>query len=152
MVYQSVCDQWMTELTTHISDLGDATQHLYASWSSAAVADSAPGLHIAVWPEGDPDVATQYATDGTDEVVTSYQVQVWQGATAEATRVYDDDDANRAWLALYEAVKARFYLRANLGLGDTGSKVHYEGGKFDTLGDKRVFAIRFTKRRFETFS
>jgi len=152
VTFQSVCDAWMTELTVHIPGLSDATQHLYESWSSAAVADSTPGRHIAVWPEGDPESRRQFTTDGADEVTASYQVMVWEGATAATTRVAEDIDAAAAWLALYEEVKGRFYLKANLGLGDTGSDVHYEGGKFDQKADKRVFAIRFTKRAFQSFT
>jgi hypothetical protein len=152
LTFASVCDAFLLDLTTSVSGLSDATQHRYASWSSAAVADTTPGRHIAVWPEGDPETRQGATSDGMDLVTTSYQVMVWEGATSEATRVYDDDDANAAWLALYEAVKARMYVRTNQGLGDTGSTLNYEGGKLDRVGDKRVFAVRFTKRRYESYT
>jgi hypothetical protein len=161
MVMKAVCDAWITELTTHVApvvvagttfDLSDAKVHRYASWSSAAFADSEPGLHLAVWPDGDPDARRAATTDGADWVQTKYRLQVWVGAVAEETRVFDDDDANAAWLALYEAVKARFYVRANIALGDTGSDLHYQGGRLLQSGDQRVFEITFSKVRAETLT
>ena len=150
MVFQSVVDAWLLELQD-VAGLEDATQHRYSSWSSAAIADSTPGRHIAVWPEADPEVRRGFTTDASDEVLTSYIIQVWEGATAEATRVFEDDDANAEWLALYEAVEDRLYLKSNLAIGDAGSITNYMGGKFDQVGDKRVFALRFIKTHTKSF-
>lgn len=153
MVMREVCDAWIEELT-HITELANAKTHRYSSWSSAAVSDSKPGLHLAVWPEGDPETARGVvaASPPVHEITTSYQVQVWEGATLETTRVFDDDDANGAWVDLYEAVTARLYVLTNQGIGDPGSDLKYEGGALTQVGDKRVFAVRFSKRRNQSFT
>ena len=147
-VVNDVCEAWLLELQD-VSGLEDATTHKLASWSSAAMADTTPGRHLAVWPEAEPFVVGRATTDGGDQITTNYVIAVWEGATAEATRVFDDDGANEDWVALYEAVQDRLYLRANLAIGDTGSDIHYEGGAFSITGDRREFAIRFSKRRYK---
>jgi hypothetical protein len=152
MTLQSVCDAWMDKLTTSISGLTDATQHLYVS-GAGALADSTPGRHIAVFPVGDlaaPDPFVAGSPPAKLATIT-YQVMVWEGAHSEATRVYDDDDANAAWLALYEQVRAKFYELASQGLGEPGP-VDYAGGAFDSAADKRVFVVSFTKRTVESFT
>lgn len=150
MVMREVCDAWIEQLQHEVTELSGATVHRYARWSRAAIADSQPGLHLAVWPEGDPDARKSLTSDGADEVTTSYMISVWSGATAETERLYDDDDANAAWLELYEKVKARVYIRGNLAIGDPGSITRYQGGRLARAGKKRLFEIRIAKVRYET--
>jgi hypothetical protein len=151
VTFRSVVDAWFLELND-VPGLEDATTHRYASWSSNAIADTTPGRHLAIWPESQPEVRKGMTTDYSDEVTTTYAITVWEGATAEMERVFDDDDHNAAWLALFEAVRARLYLKANLAIGDAGSDIHYLAGAFDRIADKRFFVIRFTKRNYLSFT
>lgn len=151
MSFVSVCDAWMTELAA-VSGLTTAVQHKYAPWSVEALYVEAGERHLAIWPEGDPESRRQMTTDGADEITSSYVVTVWEDAATDSTKLKDDDAANVAWLALYEAVQSRFYVLANLALGETGSDVHYEGGAFGLTGGTRFFSIRFTKRRYKSMT
>lgn len=154
MTMQGVVDAWMTDLLTvsGLTTIPAKCQHKYAPWSQDQLVAGTNERHIAIWPEGDPDARRQATTDGADEITTSYVVTVWEEAASEATGLYDDDAANIAWLALYEAVRARFYVLANLAIGETGSDVHYEGGAFGMQGAVRFFSVRFSKRYYKLFT
>jgi len=149
MTFRAVCDAWIDEIRGEVTGLGDATIHRYSSWSDNAIQDTTPGLHLAVWPEVEPDVVERLTTDGSDQITTAYVIQVWEKATAETERVFDDDASAGAWVDLYEAVMQRLYVRSNLSIGDPGSTTRYAGGGFMREGDLRAFAIRFTKTRYQ---
>lgn len=150
MVMREVCDAWIAELQFSVTALSGATVHRYASWSSNAIADTTPGIHLAVWPDGDPDARRSLTTDGADEVTTSYTIAVWEGATPETERVFDDDASNGHWVDLFEAVKDRVYTRGNIAIGDPGSTTKYQGGALEQAGNKRLFRVKFNKKRYET--
>lgn len=152
MSFVSVTDAWMTELTTNVTGLQVATvplenRHPYASWSLELLATQAKGRHVAVFPNADAEGAEGWVTAPTDLDTARYTVLVWEDASGDAARLQDDDTANAAWLALYEAIKARFRVQANTSgataLGGAGIAVRYRGGTFDMRSSVRVIAIYF---------
>lgn len=149
MTFKSICDAWMTELTTNVAGLTTAKQHLYAPWSPEALYAEAGERHVAVWPQGDPEVV-QGLVAGTlpAELATqSFAILCWEDAGADLVRRQDDDTANAAWLALYEAIRARLYVQANARLGDAQiMDTHYRGGVLDSSDTKRVLSLRFEVR------
>jgi len=162
MSFVAVCDGWLAELQSGAtSGLGAVTgldtttvpankTHLYSPVSVERVVADSGERHLAIWPEADPQVVHGATTDGSDEITTSYQVMVWQDAAEEMTRSFDDPAVEITWLALYEAIQARLYIRANLAIGEAGSDVRYEGGVPDARqGGNRIMAVRFSKRHYK---
>lgn len=145
MSFQSICEAWMTDLTSHVSELATATQHLYAPWSLAQLQATQGERHIAVYPTAEPEVAKPFVTGSppADEASQTYVVLIWEDAASEATRLYDDDDANTRWLSLAESVRARFYVQANTALGESGAYTRYAGLRFDLSGTVRLIEITF---------
>jgi hypothetical protein len=147
----TITDAWMTELTTNVVGLQVATvpvenTHKYASWSVEKLATMANGRHVAVYPNADAETAAPLTVGGNpgDYDTQRYTVLVWEDASIDAARLQDDDTKNAAWLALYEAIKARFRVQANTALGEAGAYTRYVAGSFDLSGMARVITISFT--------
>lgn len=146
---QTICDAWMTELTTHVAGLADAKQHLYAPWSPEALYAETGERHIAVWPQGDPELVQGLVAGSppADLATQSFAILAWEDASVDSSRRQDDDTANAAWIALYEAIRARLYVQANARLGDAQiMDTHYRGGVLDAQDTKRVLSLRFEVR------
>jgi hypothetical protein len=159
MTMATICDAWMTELTTNVTGLQVATiptenQHKYASWSVEKLATQQGGRHVAVYPNADAESAEAFTVGSLpgDYDTQRYTVLVWEDASADAVQLVDNDAANAAWLALYEAVKARFRVQANTALGEAGAYTRYVGGSFDLSGMARVITISFTVQIGRTFT
>lgn len=155
MSFASVCVAWMADLTTNVVGLQAATvpvenQHLYASWSVEMLATMANGRHVAVYPNADVETPIALVTEPADMDTTRYTVLVWEDASSDVARMQDDDTENAAWLSLYEAVKARFRVKANAAgaasLGGAGNVCRYVGGSFDLKGMVRLINIQFEVR------
>lgn len=150
---REICDAWAAEISSKVPALSEAEVHLYASWSPEDLYVPAQGRAFAVYPEGDPEVRVGFTTQPADLVTTSFLVEVWEDATVESGRLQDDDERNVAWLALFEAVKHRFYVGENLQLGDAQvMDTHYLGASFGLAGGVRFFILRFAIRRPESWT
>jgi hypothetical protein len=139
---------------TALSAVPVKNRHVYAEWSAELLQAFTDERHVAVYPNGDPEVV-HGATVGSlpsDDVLSSYTIVVWEEAASEATRLYDDDVANAAWLALYEAIRARLYVQANVSLGQTNSYTRYQGGAFGMKGAVRWMELRFTVGSYLSFT
>lgn len=154
MSLRSVCDAWLIDITTHVSDLSDATLHRYASWSFEALGDAANGRHLAVFPIPSQDVVAHFATGSlpTDLETHWFQGLAWETALTEATRVFDDEDANGAWLDLFERVKGRLHVQANTSLGTTAGFTEYKGWDAGVRGTVRFMRFDFTVRETASFT
>ena len=148
MTLRAICDGWLSDLTTQVPELADATQHRYASWSFETLGEAGQGRHVAVWVEPSPDTVLPATTGGlpADFDTHNMRILVWEAAHAEATRLYDDDEANGAWLDLYEAVKARLRVQANTSIGATSGYTRFTEGGVRVLGTARVMEFAFTVR------
>ena len=71
---------------------------------------------------------------------------------AEVTRLQDDDDANGAWLDLYETVKARFLVMSNMALGTSGGRVIYSDWDAYISGTVRVMEFGFVMEQSIQFT
>lgn len=158
-VFSDVCDAWLTDLQSNVTGLDTTTipsdrTHLYAPWSMESMAALASERHLAIWPEGEPDVVSGYVAGSppSDLAEQSYVITVWEDASAESSRRFDDDTANKAWLTLYEAIRARLYVSTNQDKGQTNSLTNYKGGTMAMESMTRMLAIRFTKRSVLSFT
>lgn len=145
----------MADLTTHIAELAvaPANQHLYAAWSFEAL-ESTGGLHIAVYPIPTGEIARPFTTGNppADLETHLFQGLIWQSAGAEATRLYDDTEANGDWLDLFERVKARLRVQANTSLGTSGGYVRYEGWEAGIAGTVRFMRVNFAVQEAASFT
>lgn len=154
MTFESVCRAWAKELSDHVTGLEDAVQHLFGSWSRELLVVAAAERHLAVYPNGEPEVAVPFitGTPAADQITQRYTILVWEDAAAETARAYDDDEANLAWLQLYEAIKARLYVQASSALGLSDGYTRYAGGSFDMRATVRVIQINFSVRVPQSFT
>jgi hypothetical protein len=153
---QTVVDAWMTDIAA-VSGLTTALQHKYASWSPEQLHAERDERHLAVWPNGEAlDSREPLTTEPADLVATAYTVLIWEDAASESTRLYDDDTANQAWLALYEAVQLRFYIWASVAgssaLGGAGLRHQFTGSRMGMVGTTRFMELAFTTYRGVSFA
>lgn len=144
----------MQDLQDHVTELEEAIPHLYGSWSRELLYCGQGERHIAIYPTGDPEVSKPFIT-GTppaDEITSRFTILVWEDAAAESSRAFDDDDSNKAWLALYESIKARLYVQANTGLGVPQGYTRYAGGLFDLQATARMMQLSFTVLAPQSFT
>jgi hypothetical protein len=151
MSIQTVVDAWVTDLAA-VSGLTTAIQHKYASWSAEQLHAELDERHLAMWPDGDAlESREPLTTEPADTVATSFTVLIWEDAASESTRLYDDDTLNQAWLALYEAVLARFYVRASVAgstaLGGAGLRHQFTGSRMGMVGTVRFMEVAMTTSR-----
>ncbi len=151
MSIQSIVDDWMTDLAA-VSGLTTAVQHKYASWSAEQLHAELGERHLAMWPDGDAlESRDPLTTEPSDTVATSFTVLIWEDAASESTRLYDDEAKNQAWLALYEAVVLRFYIKASVfgptALGGAGLKHQFTGSRMGMVGTVRFMELAITTSR-----
>jgi hypothetical protein len=147
MTWASICNAWYTELTNSVPELADAIPHLYAPWSVERLVAELDERHIAIWPEAEPDAMQNLTTGPLGPVQMAnenFVIAVWEDARVESIRRIDDEQANLAWLALHEAIRARLTSSANNQLGDTQiSSTRYQGCAFGIEAMCRTLAVRF---------
>lgn len=141
-VYADVCEAWADDLTAHVAELSTATLHLYAPWSVENLVAGAGERHLAIWPEGEAETAEPMLVDGSQLATQSYVIVVWEDAAAETARRFDDDAANKAWLDLAEAIRARLKRQGAFQLG-SADVMHtaYVGTTFPAAGALRVLIV-----------
>lgn len=150
--FSSVCDAWLTELQTNVTGLDTTTipsnrVHLYAPYSFESLSAERAERHLAIWPDGEPETVEGLLSDGSDLGSQAYTILIWEDASAESARGFDDDTANLAWLTLFEAVRDRLYRSANLRLGSALiMDTKYQGGQFAAAGSNRVMRVSFRVR------
>ena len=149
MTWASVCDAWVTELTTNVPGLIGAKTHRYAPWSVEQLLSGQGEIHLAVWPQSEAEETEPYTIHGGQLSAQAWVVMVWEDASDQSSRQVDSDAANAKWLALHEAIRARFLELDNIRLGDDPSapaiqKTRYNGVAFDLTAGVRVMALRFT--------
>jgi len=112
-IYSDIVDHIVTDLTTTVPKLMDATVHKYAPQdASQLVADES--VHIAVWPTGErPSETSQIFTLSAIDVAVDLQVLYWESAVGEAERGTPDEAAAAEMLELIDDVRARFLSNAN---------------------------------------
>ena len=153
MTMQSVCDAWLTKLLT-VSGLSTAITHLYAPYSLEAVQASAGERHLAIWPEGEPDVATAFLAGSppSDKIKTSYVILVWEDASAETSRTIRRRRREHRMAHPVRSHRAELYDLDNISLGQTNTITRYVGGNLDRQGTNRYLAVRFTVDAIQSYS
>lgn len=148
---QAVCDALWLDLETNVTGLTDASVHLYAAWSYEKLQASANERHISIHIL--QDEPTPLFNEG-HELTQTYEILVWEDASAEGSRRMDDQDANLAWLQLFEEVRARLYVTANESLqGATGVELcWYKGATFAGNASLRVFSAHVEVKTIAAFS
>ena len=158
MSLQTVCDAWMADLiaNTALSAVPAKCRHVYASWSPELLQAFTNERHVAVFPNREADTSVRVTTAPSDVITTLSTILVWEEAASEATGLYDDDTANIAWLALYEAVLARLYVRASTAgssaLGGAGLVHHFRESRMDMVSTVRFMELVFTTERNVSFT
>jgi hypothetical protein len=158
MTITAVCDAWMADLiaNTALSAVPAKCRHLYASWSPEHLQAFTNERHVAVFPNREVDTPARVTTAPSDVITTVSTILVWEESASEATGLYDDDTANLAWFALYEAVLARLYVGASAAgsgaLGGAGLRHHFQQSRMDMVGAVRFFEIVFTTERDQSFT
>jgi hypothetical protein len=144
----------MDDIISHVAGLSDAVQHGPAPWSLELLSPTpTTERHIAVYPLGDPEVFRRF-TIGTppgDYVHDAYGIMIWE-SSADMSRLVDDDDANAAWIGLFEQVRDRFFIQANIALGEPGSYAHYIQGTFGAWSTGRVIQMTFSVEYPKSFT
>jgi hypothetical protein len=154
MSLRNTCDAWITDLTTHVSELADATPHRYAPWSLEMLGEAAAGRHLAVFPVPRQSTTKPWTVGSLPSNLEEnyFRGVVWEAAMAEVTRLVDDDDANGAWLDLYETVKARLMIQSSTSLGTVGGYTVYRDWDAYISGTVRVMEFGFTVEEARQFT
>jgi hypothetical protein len=151
-LFSSVVDAWVTELQTNVTGLDSALipalrVHRYAPWSPEQFDGERGERHLAVYPQTESEAVEPLLTDGTKLAFQTYTILVWEDASDEVTRGYDDDTANLAWLTLYEAIRARLFELDNIALGSSEiMDTAYAGGEFGVSGPYRYMFLNVRVR------
>lgn len=144
LAFEDVIDAWVSELTSNVSGLSTAITHKYAPWSTEFLYAERGERHLAVWPNGEPEVVDNLLVDGSTLAEQSYTIAVWEDTGGDAERFVENPTADKAWLALYRGIRDRLYVTANNQLGSSEiMATRYRGGAFDRSGHLRAMEIRF---------
>lgn len=148
MTWRAVVDAWVADITGNVDGMADVVVHPYAPWSLELLYVERNERHLAVWPEPDAEATTPFTTDGGQMTEQDYVVVVWEDAGPESSRLIDDDAANGDWLDLAEAIRARFFVAANVRIGDPLiMRTRYMSGTFPAVANLRVMELRFRVQR-----
>jgi hypothetical protein len=126
--YAVMCEAIAADLAAQVSGLSAATQHLYVPWSPEELAAMSGERHLAVWPVTEAETAEPFVTNG-QLLRQTYAVLVWENAGDDPGRLRTDVPANKGFLDLAEAVRDRFFLKANIRIGGADD-VRYTGTSF----------------------
>jgi hypothetical protein len=134
----------MADLVVNVPGLLNAVQHGPAPWSVEMIYGKLGERHLTVFPAGDPESFRRF-TIGTppgDYVTDTYGIMIWEAAV-DMTRLVDDDTANAAWVQLYQDVRDRFFIQANIAMGEAGAYTHWVGGQFGQWSSGRLITASF---------
>lgn len=153
LAFEDVVDDWVTELTTNVSGLSSAVTHRYAPWSPELLYTESGERHLAVFPTGEPEVVEGATVMGDDLAAQTYTILVWEDTGGDAERMVEDPTDDEAWLALFRAIRDRFYLAANNQVGSSSiMATRYAGGTFERSGAVRAMEVRFVVRVHHTYT
>jgi hypothetical protein len=137
--FRTVVDAIIEDLENNVPALRGVLVHRYAGWDPAQLIAEAGERHLAVWPAPDRiDTSAPLTTDGGKLLVQLYQVLYWEDAGDESSRGVLDEEAAADLFELIEAIRARFFIRANVFLGGT-DYLEYVG----STGAERSMAVRW---------
>lgn len=143
MTLRSICDAWISDITSNVPGMADVLTHRYAPWSLENLYAEAGERHLAVWPEIEAETHQPFDTSGGQLAEQDFICGVWEHVP-DLDRAQDDVDADGAWLDLYELIRARFFVTANVRLGDSSiMRTRAVGGSFPVIGSRRVMELRF---------
>ena len=116
--------------------------------------EAATGRHGAIFPVPKNSLTKPWTVGSLPANLedNAFQVVIWETAMAEATRLFDDEDANGAWLDLIETVQARLMVQASTSLGTTGGYTVYRSFDAYIQGTVRVLEISFTVEQSLSFT
>jgi hypothetical protein len=154
MSLRTIVDAWLTDIQGHVTELADATPHRYAIWSLEMLGDAAAGRHIAIFPVPRNSTSVPWTVGSLPANLEEnyFRGIIWEAAMSDVTRLVDDDDANGAWLDLYETVKARLMVQSSTSLGTTGGYTVYREWDAYIVGTVRVMEFGFTVEESRTFT
>jgi hypothetical protein len=121
--FQTTCDAIIADLQANVAVIGAipaANVHRYEPWDPQdMMASPGDGGHLAVWPaiEGSETTRPLTTGPGSDELEQRYAVSYWENIGTEGGVSVRDEAATMALLTLHNAVRARFYVVANIQLG-----------------------------------
>jgi hypothetical protein len=147
MSIRSICDAWIADITANVPGMSDVVTHRYAPWSLENLYADAGERHLAIWPEIELETMQPFDTSGGQLAEQDFICGVWEHVP-EVARASDDEAADGAWLDLYELIRARFFVTANIRLGDDFiMRTRFVGGSFPIAGQRRVMEQRFRVQR-----
>jgi hypothetical protein len=129
--FETVVDALALDLRTNVTgltDIPEARIHLYYPANPEYLEARAGERHLAIWPAGEAESPASMGT-GFHEMNQTYIVTIWEDAGTEGPRRMADEQANKDWLTLHNAVRARFYVTANQTLGGLDN-LWYAGVRF----------------------
>jgi hypothetical protein len=121
--FQTTVDAIIADLQANVAAIGTipaANVHRYGPWDPQEdMASAGDGNHLAVWPsvEGAESATPLTTGPGSDLLEQRYAVSYWEHIGTEGGAGVRDETASAALLTLHNAVRARFYVVANLTLG-----------------------------------
>jgi len=138
-------DAVVADLTSFVPALADPSLivHRYAPWDPGQLAAEYGERHLAVFVVADvPEAASPFTTAPGGSLLTqTYRVVYWEHAGDESSSGVSDEDAAFELLELADATRERFFVVANLTLGDA-TDVRYIGIQFaERSGVVRWFAL-----------
>ena len=147
MSLRSVCDAWVDDITSNVPGMADVIVHRYAPWSLENLYAESGERHLAVWPEIEAETHQPFDTSGGQMAEQDFICGVWEHVP-DLDRAQDDEEADGAWLDLFELIRARFFVTANVRLGDSNiMRTRAVGGSFPVIGSRRVMELRFRVQR-----
>jgi hypothetical protein len=121
--FQTTIDAIITDLRANVAAIGaipTGNIHRYEPWDPQdLLASPGDGNHLAVWPavEGAEGARPLTTGPGSDEIEQRFAVSYWEYIGVEGGAGVRDEAATAALLTLHNAVRARFYIIANIQLG-----------------------------------
>jgi hypothetical protein len=138
-------DAVLADLTANVPGLADPSLivHRYSPYDPGDLQAELGERHLSAFPLADvAQEASPFTTaPGGDLLTETYRVLYWESAGDESARGVSDEAAAHDLLELAQATRDRFYVVANLTLGEA-TQVRYVGTAFaDRSGHSRWFAV-----------
>jgi len=133
--FQTTVDAIIADLQANVAAIGTipaANVHRYEPWDPQEMqASPGDGNHLAVWPaiEGAESGSPFTTAPGGSELEQRFAVSYWEHIGTEGGAGVRDEVASAALFTLQNAVRARFFIVANLQIGGA-DQVRYLGTTF----------------------
>lgn len=126
-------DAVVADLTSAVPALADPALivHRYSPYDPGQLVAEAGERHLSVFVVADiPEEAAPFTTAPGGSLLTqTYRIVYWESAGDESTRSVSEEQAAAELLELAQATRDRFFVIANLTLGDA-TQVWYIGTQF----------------------